>query len=164
MAVYKDIIMENGTKGLLDIDSGVIYAFDPNDVCSKNERDFDKVFKDKLAKMLALACSKSTDMIAYILRKKNKDNVLYVTQFEIAEAVGMSSRAVNTTMEKLISNDFIRKYRHGAYMINPEVMYFGHYSAKKHMLKEWDSCKARKKSRSKKNDKTADNPLLQNAD
>lgn len=98
-----------------------VLAFNKN---SRGER-WEKVYAKSLANMLEITGDEKTQVLAYLIRKKQGDNKITETMSSIAAATNISKTTVNVTMQILQQNNYIHKIRNGLWRFSPHVMVNG---------------------------------------
>lgn len=91
---------------------------------SRNET-WERVFAKSLANMLDITGDEKTRVLAYLIRRKKGDNMIYETMKTICEGSKVSKTTVNHTMQLLQVNNYIHKIRNGVWRFSPHVMVNG---------------------------------------
>ena len=121
-----------GYKELVDPETGEKYPMQMN-VLEDRDFNFHKVWLQHLVNSLDSISNQKLRLAFWIIDNLDKENQLIMTQRAIAEAPGMSTKTVNTTLKALCeapneSPAFLQKINSGAYRVNPEVIFKGSHS------------------------------------
>lgn len=121
-----------GYKELVDPETGEKYPMQMN-VLEDRDFNFHKVWLQHLVNSLDSISNQKLRLAFWIIDNLDKENQLIMTQRAIAEATGMSTKTVNTTLKALCeapneSPAFLQKINSGAYRVNPEVIFKGSHS------------------------------------
>jgi len=73
--------------------------------------------KTPIERYLLTSESKSVMLLLWLLRNRDKDNILNFSLEEIAKECDISKVTVNKTLQKLYSADFLVKLRNGKYRL-----------------------------------------------
>ncbi len=87
-----------------------------------NGKRWDKVWAKTLAELLELTGESRTKIIAYLIRKKNYENVIIATVRTISEDVQVSTKTVNKTLLQMQDAGFITRLSNGVIMFSPHIM------------------------------------------
>ena len=125
-----------GTQTYIDKNSGEIVEMD---VISIEEKDFNfmKFFLVNLLNQIDQVGNKKTQVMFYIIDKLDKNNMLFMTQTEIAEETGIGRKTVNEAFKILEECDFIKKIRDGKYQINPNSVFKGGIEKRRKVLLDY---------------------------
>ena len=85
-------------------------------------KGWQKAYAKTLSEYIKCGDGKSVDLLAYILEKKDGNNLLHGTQRELATKSGVSLGTVTKTLNSLSKKKLIKKVRSGCYMVSPNVM------------------------------------------
>ena len=102
-----------------------------------NRNGWEKAYAETIAEYFNIAGNQSTDVLAYFLTAKDKNNRLITTRKEVAEVTGVSYWTVSRVFKLTLEAGFLRKKRNGYYMINPSVMKYGDAGRGILVLKMW---------------------------
>ena len=100
-----------------------------------------KAYAKTLSEYIKCGDGKSVDLLAYILEKKESNNLLHGTQREIAEKSKVSLAVVSRTMAALMDKKLIKKVRSGCYMVSPNVMAKGNKKVGAMIFRLWGDTK-----------------------
>ena len=107
--------------------NGDIHKVNEIDIIQK-DINFSKVWLSSMIYSLEPISSKKTKVAYFILENMTKDNILSMTQDEIAKFSGVSARTVTDTIKILTGSNFIIKERNGRYVLNPDMCFKGYYN------------------------------------
>lgn len=96
-----------------------------------------KAYAKTLSEYIRCGDGKSVDLLAYILEKKESNNLVHGTQRELAERSGVSLAVVARTLKALTEKGLIKKVRSGCYMVSPQVMSNGSKKVGAMMFRLW---------------------------
>lgn len=96
-----------------------------------------KAYAKTLSEYIRCGDGKSVDLLAYILEKKESNNLVHGTQRELAERSGVSLAVVARTLKALTEKGLIKKVRSGCYMVSPQVMSNGNKKVGAMMFRLW---------------------------
>ncbi len=100
---------------------------------------WDKVWAKTLADLLDLTGESRTKIIAYLLRKKNYENVIIATVRNISDDVGVSTKTVNKTLLQMQEAGFIQRLSNGVIMFSPHIMQPGKSWQGVAVMRRWKS-------------------------
>lgn len=110
--------------------------------------------------------SRQLDVVFHIFANTDASTNLYINTIrKIAEEVGVSTRTVQTTINKLLDAGVIIKKQTGVYMIKPALMMKGNDNKKRKLIIEYENIKQeQEKSQNESNERadttsTADEPI-----
>lgn len=107
---------------------------------------WEKAYAKVLTAYIDVAGDKSAQFLAWIIKARERSNILLGTQREMAEKSGVSMTVVKRIMKALIERDLLRKVRSGAYMLTPKMIRNGDRCIGAAMIKQWDDCLPVKKA------------------
>ena len=98
------------------------------------DSNFMKIWLGHIMTALNEVGNKKLEVVKFILENMDKrTNLLVMTQKEMAEKIGVSSRTVNRAIKALEKANFLRA-KTGAYYINPDVIFRGGHSQRMNVL------------------------------
>jgi len=100
-----------------------------------------KAYAKTLSEYIRCGDGKSVDFLAYVLEKKDHNNLLHGTQRELAEKTGVSLGVITRTMNALTKKRLIKKVRSGTYMVSPAMLRNGDNKKGALMLRLWGGIK-----------------------
>jgi len=98
---------------------------------------WERAYASTLALYFGMSGSKSVDVLAYILSKKDHNNLFVYTWEEVQEDLGISKMTVAKVVKKAIAKGFIKKVRNGKYLISPTLLRHGSDIKGAMILKLW---------------------------
>jgi len=117
------------------------------------DNGFMKIWLGHVMSALDEIGNKKMEVVKFMLEKMNKNmNMLAMTQQEIADEVGVSSRTVNRTIKALERSDFITA-KTGVYVINPNAIIRGTKEKRLNVLNIYKSIQDQKEKRKKQREK-----------
>ena len=100
-----------------------------------------KAYAKTLSEYIKCGDGKSVDLLAYILEKKESNNLLHGTQREIVQKSKVSLAVVARTIKALTEKKLIKKVRSGCYMVSPNVMANGNKKVGAMVFRLWGDIK-----------------------
>lgn len=123
---------------LMNTSTGELLHVDEITKTVTGAKNFWKVYLNDFLAVLGIVDSKQLDVFIYIADNTSPSNNLFLgSQREIAEAVGCNRGTVNTILQKLQKQGFVKKVRGGVYFVNPNIMMKGNDN-KRQMLLTWE--------------------------
>ena len=91
------------------------------------ERDanFHKLWLGHILQSIDLIGNQKTRLAFWILDHLDSNNLLPMTQRQIANKSGISYQTVSRTLQALIDSNFLQRINQGAYRVNPDVLFKG---------------------------------------
>ena len=120
--------------GIIDLETGEVM---PINVQEANSGRWDKVWAKSLADLMDLTGDSRTRVIAYLLRKKNSQNVIYASMRTIAGDTGVSLKTVNRTIKQAIESHHMIRLAQGVIMFSPHVIQPGSRPQGMAVLRRW---------------------------
>ncbi len=119
------------------LDDGSIKPWDEIDF-TPAQPVWQQVHVDRLVAFLRNSDSASANILAFLLEKKNSNNLVIYSVREVAEEVCVNPITVQRVFKTLYQSDDLRKIKHGVYQINPSIIAYGgqKYSQLRH---EWQA-------------------------
>jgi len=87
-----------------------------------NKDRWEKVYAEALGTYIGLAGNTAADVLAYIIKNKDSNNLVHGTYREIAKKSGTNNSAVQKVFGTLIKKEFLKKVRSGCYMLDPKII------------------------------------------
>ena len=106
---------------------------------SKN--GWQKAYAKTVSEYIKCGDGKSVILLAYIIEKKEYNNLLHGTQRELAKQSGVSLDVVTRTMRALQKKKLIKLVRSGCYMVSPDMMRNGSNKVGSMMFRLWGDLK-----------------------
>ena len=102
-----------------------------------NKNLWQKTVAKTISEYIKCGDGKSVNLLAYIIKEKDINNMLHGTQRELAREAGVSLDVVTRTMRALQAKKLIKKVRAGCYMVSPDVMSNGSTKRGVIMMRAW---------------------------
>lgn len=123
MATDKDILINPREYQIVNKSTGVVIDLDViMRKCDAN--GWQKTYAKALASMIDCGGGVA-QVIAYIIKNKNVDNMIIGTYQQIAENSGVSKRTVATAFKELTKKGFLKLKSPSCYMLDPYIMRYG---------------------------------------
>ena len=100
-----------------------------------------KAYAKTVSEYIKCGDGKSVILLAYIIEKKEYNNLLHGTQRELAKQSGVSLDVVTSTMRALHKKKLIKLVRSGCYMVSPDMMRNGSNKVGSMMFRLWGDLK-----------------------
>jgi len=112
-------------------------------VISIEERDvnFHKLWLSHILQTIDLIGNQKMRLAFWILDHLNAENMLVMSQRQIAEKTGISLKTVSLTIRALIQADFLIKINNSAYMVNPNILFKGGKNSRLNVLLKYKEFK-----------------------
>ena len=105
-----------------------------------------KAYARTLAEYIRVGDGKqSAKVLAFLLEKKNSDNMVIASQRDIQRELKVSLDVVSRTMKALQNKGMITIKKQGVYMVSPELLRHGGKTTGVIMLKVWGDLQDAKK-------------------
>ncbi len=102
-----------------------------------NKNAWQKAYAKTLSEYIKCGEGKAVNLLSYIIKEKDVNNMLHGTQREIARKAEVSLDVVTRTMRALQAKKMIKIVRSGCYMLSPEVMSNGSTKKGVIMMRMW---------------------------
>ena len=81
-----------------------------------------RAYAKTLSEYIKCGDGKAVNLLAYIIKEKDINNMVHGTQRELAQKASVSLDVVTRTMRALQAKKLIKKVRAGCYMVSPDIM------------------------------------------
>lgn len=100
------------------------------------ERDanFHKLWLGHILNSIDLIGNQKTKLAFWVLDNLDSNNLLTMTQRQIADKSGISYQTVSRTLKALIDSNFLQCVNQGVYRVNPDVLFKGGKNARMNVL------------------------------
>lgn len=95
--------------------------------------NFEKIWLGHIVEAIDEIGSKKIDVLMYLFRNRNSDNIVICTNRQLADAVGVSYDTAATTLAALVRHNIIKRGV-GHIVINPDVIFKGAYGKRMNIL------------------------------
>jgi len=99
---------------------------------------WEKVYAEQLAIFIDSGNCATTDILAHIIRHKNRDNLIYGTYKSLAAEIKVSVSSITKIFKILKERNMIKNIGHGVYFINPHIIRNGQNNAGIVLISEWE--------------------------
>lgn len=123
---YEKVINEKTGEVSFVETSGVVYK-----IMGERDTNFMKMFYQNFIEVLENYFSGSSfkvKVLKLLLTNADKDNCIYATGAEMAEALNTTTPNVQKELKKLQDCHFIKKIKNGVYQLNVDCVYKGSHS------------------------------------
>ncbi|WP_314655851.1 replication/maintenance protein RepL [uncultured Selenomonas sp.] len=95
------------------------------------------VSRETISTLIDLIGNQKTRLAFWILDHLDSNNLLPMTQRQIANKSGISYQTVSRTLQSLIDSNFLQRINQGAYRVNPDVLFKGSKNARMNVLLQY---------------------------
>jgi len=106
-------------------------------VRTSNDVDFDKIWITQLALAIEIIGGASVKVLTTLIKSRSADNMVILSQREIAEAAGVDKNTVNRTLKLLVEKKIVVQIRAGVYQLSPGVIWRGTHDSRMRVLVEY---------------------------
>lgn len=107
-------------------------------VTTPTDCDFDKIWVAQLALAVELVGGAAVRVLTQLIKSRNCDNLVILSQREIAEAAGVDKATVNRTIKLLIGKRIVVQIRGGVYQLSPGMIWRGTHDKRMRVLVEYE--------------------------
>lgn len=125
-----------GVQNYINADTGEVIEMQVTDI---EERDFNfnKIFMQNFIVAMNLIGNQKSKLAFWIIDNLKNGNLLTMTYRQISQITKISLKTVSDTMQLLLEADFLRRVNIGCYMVNPNISFKGHHSARMNFLHQY---------------------------
>jgi ribosomal protein S25 len=98
---------------------------------------WEKAYAKTLAEYIGIVGVGSSNVLAFIIKNKQKNNLLVSTFEEIAKKSNVARSTVDRIFKELKKRGFIKKVRNGCYMVSPKLLVHGSKTHGAMLLRIW---------------------------
>lgn len=121
--------------GIIDLTTGEITSIP---VYEAQTGRWDKVWAKSLADLFEMTGESRTKVIAYLLRKRNTQNVIHAPMRLVAEETGVSVKTVNRTIKQMVESNYLIRLGQGVVMFSPHIIRPGPKNQGMAVLRRWN--------------------------
>jgi len=103
------------------------------------KKNWEKVYAGVLAEYIEAPGDSSCLVLAYLIKERNRDNVVLGTHRSLAKDIGVGHATVTRILKVLQKKGFIKKIRNGQYMVSPKMIRYGSYNAGVALITLWEN-------------------------
>ncbi len=103
-----------------------------------NKGGWQRAYAQTLSDYIKCGDGKSVEILSYILKNKDINNMIHGTQRELAEKSGVSLSVVSKTLKALQDKELVKAVRSGCYLVSPKVMRNGSQKAGVMIFRLWN--------------------------
>lgn len=119
-------------KELLDRETGEVIQVGHVTIEEK-DCNFEKLWLGHVCDAISEIGTKKIDVLLYLFRNRNAENIVICTNKQLAEAIGVSYDTVARTLSALVKHNVIRRGV-GHIQLNPDVIFKGAYGKRMNIL------------------------------
>lgn len=125
-----------GVQNYINADTGEVVEMQVTDI---EERDFNfnKIFMQHFIVAMNLIGNQKSKLAFWIIDNLKNGNLITMTYRQISQVTKISLKTVSDTMRLLLEADFLRRINIGCYMVNPNISFKGHHSARMNFLHQY---------------------------
>ena len=102
------------------------------------KNQWEKAYAHLLADYIEAPGDKSCKVLAYLIRNKNRDNMVLGTHRGLADSIGVGHATVTKILKILQVKKLIKKIRNGCYMVDPKMLGYGSHNAQVALMVMWE--------------------------
>jgi len=102
------------------------------------DMDFDKIWVAQLALAVELVGGAAVKVLTTLIKTRNAENMVILSQREIAEAAGVDKNTVSRTMKLLTEKGIVVQIRGGVYQLSPGLIWRGTHDHRMRVLVEYE--------------------------
>ncbi len=99
-----------------------------------------KAYAKTLAEYIRCGSGRSIELLAYILEKKDGNNMLFKSQRELAKELNMSTKIISTTITALKDKLLLKQIKPGVFMLDPQCISSGDKVKGVMLMRSWEDC------------------------
>ena len=141
MAVTRKKVKVVGTETYIKQDTGELREMQVIDI-EERDANFHKLWLGHILNSIDLIGNQKTRLAFWILDHLDSNNLLPMTQRQIAEKSGISYQTASRTLQALIDSNFLQRINQGAYRVNPDVLFKGGKNARMNVLLQYHDAAA----------------------
>jgi len=122
------VVMERDTGNIVNVD--VFLETVPS-------KYWEKAYAKVLAEYVGTAGNASANILAWVLKSKDANNLVHGSFSEIAELCGTTKPTVSGLFQKLYKKELLKKVRNGCYMVSPNILRHGSNTRGAMVLRLW---------------------------
>jgi hypothetical protein len=136
MATTRKKVKIIGTETYIKQDTGELKKMQVIDI-EERDANFHKLWLGHILQSIDLIGNQKTRLAFWILNHLDSNNLLPMTQRQIANKSGISIQTVSRTLQALIDSNFLQRKNIGVYQVNPDVLFKGGKTARMNVLLQY---------------------------
>ena len=136
MATTRKKVKVVGTETYINQQTGELQEMQVIDI-EERDANFHKLWLGHILQSIDLIGNQKTRLAFWILDHLDSNNLLPMTQRQIANKSGISYQTVSRTLQSLIDSNFLQRINQGAYRVNPDVLFKGGKNARMNVLLQY---------------------------
>lgn len=152
MSTTRKMVKVVGTETYIKQDTGELREMQVIDI-EERDANFHKLWLGHILQSIDLIGNQKTRLAFWILDHLDSNNLLIMTQRQIADKTGIARGTITTTLKALIDSNFLIMRQAGVYQVNPDVLFKGGKNARMNVLLQYHDAAAEGNG---SNDSTAD--------
>ena len=136
MATTRKKVKVIGTETYINQQTGELQEMQVIDI-EERDANFHKLWLGHILQSIDLIGNQKTRLAFWILDHLDSNNLLPMTQRQIANKSGISYQTVSRTLQSLIDSNFLQRINQGAYRVNPDVLFKGGKNARMNVLLQY---------------------------
>lgn len=130
-----------GRETYIKQDTGELREMQVIDI-EERDANFHKLWLGHILQSIDLIGNQKTRLAFWILDHLDSNNLLIMTQRQIANKTGIARGTINTTLKALIDSSFLIMRQAGVYQVNPDVLFKGGKNARMNVLLQYHDAAA----------------------
>ena len=140
-----------GRETYIKQDTGELREMQVIDI-EERDANFHKLWLGHILQSIDLIGNQKTRLAFWILDHLDSNNLLIMTQRQIANKTGIARGTINTTLKALIDSSFLIMRQAGVYQVNPDVLFKGGKNARMNVLLQYHDAAAEGNEGNESND------------
>jgi len=99
---------------------------------------WEKAYAEQLAIFIGSVNSSTTTILAFLIKNRSQENLIYGTYKSLAEEIGVSKQTIVNVFKSLREKDMLKLVRNGVYFVSPHVIRNGYGLNGAILISEWD--------------------------
>ena len=141
MAVTRKKVKVVGTETYIKQDTGELREMQVIDI-EERDANFHKLWLGHILNSIDLIGNQKTRLAFWFLDHLDSNNLLPMTQRQIADKSGISYQTVSRTLQAQNDRNFLQRINQGAYRVNPDVLFKGGKNARMNVLLQYHDAAA----------------------
>ena len=130
-----------GKETYIKQDTGELREMQVIDI-EERDANFHKLWLGHILNSIDLIGNQKTRLAFWILNHLDSNNLLIMTQRQIANKTGIARGTINATLRALIDSSFLIMRQAGVYQVNPDVLFKGGKKARMSVLLQYHDAAA----------------------
>ena len=103
-----------------------------------NKGGWEKAYAEQLAIFIGSVSSSTTDILAFLIKNRSAENLIYGTYVSLAKEIKVSKPTLVKVFKALKERNMVKKVRNGVYFVNPHIIRNGYGLNGAILMSEWE--------------------------